>query len=65
MRKCFHLDVFNVRFLFDVFAFLSEEVLSQNVENVGTENAVVNHLTVLAIRKLDNWNVLKKYSIVF
>jgi len=60
MRNFFYLDIFNVRFLFNVFAFLSEEVLSQNVENVGAENAIVNHLSVLAIRKLDNWNVLKK-----
>jgi hypothetical protein len=48
-----------VSFFFDVFSFLSEKVLSQNVQDVGAEHAVVRHFAVLAVRELDDRNVLK------
>ena len=54
-----NLDIFHMWFLIHVFSFLSKKVLSQNVENVGAENAVVDDFARLAICMLHYRNVLK------
>ena len=54
-----YLDIFDVRFFFYVFALLREEVLCEDVEDVGAEDAVVNHLAVLAVRELHDGDVLE------
>lgn len=44
-----------------MFSFLCKEVLGEDVEDVGTEDAYVTDLAIVSICVLDNWNVQWDY----
>ena len=54
-----HLDILDVRLFLDVLALLREEVLGEDVQDVGAEDAVLLHFPVLPVREPDDGNVLK------
>lgn len=62
LKRSKYLDILDVRFLLDVLPLLREEVLRQDVENVGAKDAILPDLAVLAIREPHDGDVLKDWS---